>query len=203
MSESNPPSHDAPLDDTLRPHTFDGIQEYDKRLPRWWLLTLYGSMVFAAAYWAYYHAYQIGTPPTQALEQAMAENAERAARQSGVIDDAMLWKLSKDPQVIASGKVSFDTTCAACHKPDLTGMIGPNLVDKEWIHGGTPMDSIKVINEGILAKGMPAWGPVLGKDKIKEVVAYIFSHHKQGEEVVAVPGWTPPGAPAPAPAPTP
>lgn len=202
MTDPHPSQQNAPLDDDLRPHVFDGIQEYDKRLPRWWLVTLYGTMVFAAIYWAYYHAYQIGPSDTAAIEKTMAENAERAARQSGVLDDAVLWKLSKDAQVIAAGKTTFETTCAACHKPDLTGQIGPNLVDKEWIHGGKPMDSVKIITEGVQAKGMPAWGTILGKDKVKDVVAYIFSHHKEGEEVVAVPGWVPPGA-APAPAPTP
>ena len=190
-------------DDTLRPHTFDGIQEYDKRLPRWWLLTLYGSIVFAVCYWAWYHAYSIGAPPAQALEKEMAENAALAAKKSGTIDDAMLYKMSRDPQVIAAGKATFDTLCVACHKPDLTGLIGPNLVDKEWIHGGKPMDALKTITEGNLLKGMPAWGPMLGKQKISEAVAYIFSHHSPGEEVIIVPGWTPPPGVAPIPPPPP
>jgi cytochrome c oxidase cbb3-type subunit 3 len=189
-------------EDALRPHSYDGIHEYDKRMPRWWLLTLYGSMAFSAVYWGYYHAYTIGPMPEQALATEMEENAARAARNSGIINDDVLWKMSLESAVIAAGKVTFDTTCAACHKPDLTGLIGPNLVDTQWIHGGKPMDSIKTIEEGVLAKGMPAWGAMLGKQKINEVTAYIFSHHKTGEEVVVVPGWTPPGAaPAAAPAP--
>ncbi len=190
-----------PIQDPLRPHSYDGIQEYDKRLPRWWLLTLYGAIVFAVIYWAYYHTYGIGVSPAVKLEREMAENAERIASKSGVLDDDAIWKMSLNPEAVAAGKTTFDTTCAACHKPDLTGLIGPNLVDHEWIHGGTPMDSIKIINEGVLAKGMPAWGPLLGRQKISEVAAYIFSHHQPGEEVIAVPGWTPPaGVVAPAPA---
>jgi cytochrome c oxidase cbb3-type subunit 3 len=185
------------IDDGLREHTFDGITEYDKRLPRWWLLTLYGTMLFSLIYWAYYHAYGIGMPPARALEAEMLENTQRAALNSGVLDDDTLWKMSLDPQKIAAGKATFDTTCAACHKPDLTGLIGPNLVDREWIHGGRPLDAIKLINEGNLLKGMPAWGPLLGRQKIAEVTAYIFSHHKPGEEIIAVPGWTPPGGVAP------
>jgi cytochrome c oxidase cbb3-type subunit 3 len=192
-----------PVEDAVRPHSFDGIHEYDKRLPRWWLLTLYGAMVFAVIYWAYYHAYDLGMSPARALEVEMRENTERAARNSGVLDDGVLWKMSLDPQVIAAGKTTFETTCAACHKPDLTGLIGPNLVDHEWIHGDKPMDSVKTITEGNLLKGMPAWGPLLGKQKISEVVAYIYSHHKQGEEAIAVPGWTPPAGVAPPPAPAP
>ena len=205
MPDSNPPSHDPVIDGDLRAHSFDGIQEYDKRLPRWWLLTLYGAMVFAVLYWSYYQAYGIGMAPGRALEVQMAENAERAMKNSGVIDDSVLYKMSLDPQALASGKVTFATTCAACHKPDMTGLIGPNLVDNQWIHGGKPMDSIKTITEGVLAKGMPPWGPVLGKQKIAEVTAYIFGNHKPDEEVIIVPGWTPPGGvpPVAAPAPTP
>lgn len=194
--EPAPTQAEAPLDDDLRPHSFDGIQEYDKRLPRWWLVTLYGAIAFAFLYWGYYHAYNVGVLPEEALAAEMAQNTARLAEKSGVIDDEALWKLSRDSKAIASGRLAFDTTCAACHKPDLTGLIGPNLVDREWIHGGKPMDSVKTIQDGILTKGMPAWGPVLGAGKIHEVVAYIFSFHKPGEEIIAVPGWTPPGAAA-------
>ena len=203
MPETNQPSHDPIIDGSLRAHSFDGIYEFDKRLPRWWLLTLYGAMVFAVLYWSYYHAYKIGQQPGRALEAEMAENADRAAKNSGVLNDELVWKLSHDPQAVAAGKTTFDTTCAACHKPDMTGLIGPNLVDSQWIHGGNPMDAIKIINEGVLAKGMPPWGPVLGKQKITEITAYIFSNHQPGEEVVIVPGWTPPGGAVPVPAPVP
>jgi cytochrome c oxidase cbb3-type subunit 3 len=193
----------VPVEDDLRPHSFDGIQEYDKRLPRWWLMTLYGAIAFAFVYWAYYHAYRIGTPPALALEKEMAESATLAARKSGVIDDDTIWKMSHDTQVLSAGKTTFETTCAVCHKPDMTGLIGPNLVDKEWIHGGQPMDAFKTVNEGVLVKGMPAWGPMLGRQKIAEVTAYIFAHHHPGEEVIIVPGWTPPAGVVPIPPPAP
>ena len=178
-------------EDALRPHSYDGIQEYDKRLPRWWLLTLYGAIVFSILYWGYYHAYEIGTSPEFALQSEMEDNAARAARNSGVLSDDLIWTLRSDSKIVAAGKVTFDTTCAACHKPDMTGLIGPNLVDHQWIHGGKPLDVIKTIDEGVLAKGMPAWGALLGKQKITELTAYIFSYHKPGEEIVPVPGWTP------------
>ena len=142
-----------------------------------------------------------GLPPDTGLEVSLIENAERAAHKSGVIDDEMLWKLSRNPSAVTAGKTVFDTTCASCHKPDLLGLIGPNLKDKEWIHGGHPMDAMKTISNGVLDKGMPAWGSVLGNQKITEVNAYIFSFHQPGEEVVPVKGWTMPGMPAPAPAP--
>ena len=205
MSDPNKPALDLEQaeptgDDALRPHSYDGIQEYDKRLPRWWLMTFYGAMVFAVFYWAYYQAYKIGQSPQVALREEMAENARKAAEKAGIIDDGSLWRMSRDPVVVAAGKATFESTCASCHKPDLTGLIGPNLVDHDWIHGGHPMDALKTVTEGVLAKGMPQWGPLLGEQKITEVVAFIFSHHQPGEDIVIVPGWTPPlpgAAPAP------
>ena len=200
---STPEPHETtprtPDEDALRPHSYDGIQEYDKRLPRWWLLTLYGAIVYAFFYWGYYHAYKIGESPEIGLRGQMEENAARAARNSAVLSDELIWKLSSDAQIVTAGKVTFETTCAACHKPDMTGLIGPNLVDQQWIHGGKPLEVIKTIDEGVLAKGMPPWGALLGKQKITEVAAYIFSHHKAGEEIVPVAGWTPLVGAAPVP----
>jgi cytochrome c oxidase cbb3-type subunit III len=184
----------APQEDPLRPHTYDGIQEYDKRLPNWWLVTLWGSVVFAICYWAYYHAYSIGTDPADALAVTMAENQSRAARASagsGELNDEALWNFSHDAATIAAGKATFDTLCASCHKPDMTGLIGPNLLDNQWIHGGLPMEVMKTITDGVLTKGMVAWGPILGKQKIIEVTSYIMSKHKAGDEIVKVDGWVP------------
>lgn len=192
-----------PIEDVMRPHVYDGIQEYDKRLPNWWLWTLYGTIAFSFLYWAYYHTYDVGLSPIEHIETELAENRKSAERRSGVINDEHLWALSQNPAAIAAGNATFEATCASCHKPDMTGLIGPNLLDHEWIHGGTPMDALKVISEGVLTKGMPAWSSVLGQQKIAEVTAFIFSKHKPGEPVVAVPGWTMPGIPAPPPAPSP
>ena len=195
-----------PQEDPLRPHIYDGIQEYDKRLPNWWLWTLYGSIVYAILYWAYYHAYSIGTDPKDALASEMADNSAQAARAaagSGALDDKALWNFSHDPGTLAAGKVTFETLCASCHKPDMTGLIGPNLRDNQWIHGGQPMEMVKTITEGVLAKGMIAWGPILGRQKIIEVTAHILAHHHPGEEIVKVEGWVPMGGVAPAPPPAP
>src|SRR5829696_248017 len=60
MSTVNPKQNQ---EDPVRPHSFDGIQEYDKRMPNWWLWTLYSAIAFALAYWAFYHAWQMGEEP--------------------------------------------------------------------------------------------------------------------------------------------
>ena len=170
--------HTQETEDPVRPHIFDGIQEYDKRLPNWWLWTLYSAIAFSLAYWAYFHAWQFGKEPGMALEKRMQENRLIAQRAAGVISDDILWAMSRDSKVVEAGRLTYAATCASCHLPDLAGAIGPNLKDATWVHGGTPMQVISVINKGVLEKGMPTWGPVLGQAKINEVTAFILSFHQ-------------------------
>ena len=180
-----------PGQDPLRPHTFDGIQEYDKRLPNWWLMTLYGAIVFWAGYWFYYERAHLGLSNTAAVQQQLAviEAARLAA--TPTLDDASLWKMSRNPIFVEAGRATFNTTCASCHTEKLTGAIGPNLVDHLWIHGGRPTQIYATVTNGVLVKGMPTWGPVLGPRKITEVVAYILSYHHEGEPIEVQDVWVP------------
>ncbi len=178
-------------EDPLRPHTYDGIQEYDKRLPNWWLWTLYGAIAFSVGYWFNYH--WVGTMQSsgQRVEAEMRRIALAAAQSSSAnLTDDQLWDMSRDSKIVAAGKATFVTTCASCHQEDLSGKIGPNLKDQNWIHGGTPNEIVTTLVNGVPAKGMPTWGPVLGRAKISEVAAFVLSHHKQGEPIIAVPSPT-------------
>jgi len=182
-----------PLDDDLRPHSFDGIQEYDKRMPNWWLMTFYGAIVFWIGYWFYHERAHLGLSDQARIEQQMSriESAKLAAMAANQLDDASLWQMSRNPVLVAAGKSTFDSTCASCHLPSLRGKsesptaVGPDLTDRIWIHGGRPLDVVHTVTEGVLTKGMPGWGPVLGQKKIAEAVAYILSHHEEGEPVTA------------------
>lgn len=184
-----PPDHD---EDELRRHSFDGIQEYDKRLPNWWLMTLYGAIVFWLGYWAYFEWFHAGLDGPQEVAQAIAQIEATRLASAPVTDDAGLWKMSLNPVVVAAGRVTFNATCASCHTEKLTGAIGPNLVDQLWIHGGRPSELYAVVDKGVLAKGMPAWVPVIGAKKSAETVAYILSFHHEGEPVGKQEAWIPP-----------
>ena len=180
-----------PPEDPIRPHTYDGIQEYDKRLPNWWLYTLYITIVFWVGYWAYYEWFRAGPSGTQAVSTAMAKiEADRLS--VAALDDASLWKMSQNAAFVEAGKSSYLSNCAACHLASLRGKsesaaaIGPDLTDQLWIHGGKPTEVYDVITKGVLAKGMPTWGPVLGARKITEITAFILSKHKEGERIEAV-----------------
>jgi cytochrome c oxidase cbb3-type subunit 3 len=177
-----PSSNQEPYDDALRPHSYDGIQEYDKRLPNWWLFTLYGAIIFSIGYWAYYHW-------TDHMEQGWVrvqseiEAVKLAALAQGEPpNNVQLWNFSRDPKIVAAGQKTYLSTCAACHGENLEGGIGQNLVDAEWIHGGTPIAIFNVVRDGVLDKGMPTWGPVLGQQRMAEVVAYLISKNPTVEK---------------------
>jgi cytochrome c oxidase cbb3-type subunit 3 len=178
-----------PPEDPIRAHVYDGIQEYDKRLPNWWLFTLYVSILFWVGYWGYYEWFHAGPTGPQVVERAMAKiEANRLA--ASAIDDASLWKMSRNAAFVDAGKAIFAANCAACHLASMRGKgespaaIGPDLTDTTWIHGGAPTQIHATITNGVLVKGMPTWGPILGPKKITEVAAYILSVHHEGEPVL-------------------
>ena len=180
----------SPLpDDRFRPHTYDGIQEYDKRLPNWWLYTLYATIVFWVGYWSYYEWFRIGASPTEEVTSEIAR-IEASRLSAAKLDDGSLWQMSRNPEFVEAGRTSYVANCAACHLASLRGKaespaaIGPDLTDTGWVHGGKPTEIHDLISKGVLTKGMPAWGPVLGAKKITEVTAYILSKHKEGDSIV-------------------
>lgn len=180
-------------EDPVRPHTYDGIQEYDKRLPNWWLYTLYITIVFWLGYWGYYEWFKAGPTRAQAVAAEM-QQVEAARLSVAKLDDATLWKMSQTVAFVEAGQSTFVTNCAACHlasgrgKSESPVAIGPDLTDQIWIHGGKPTEVYDLIMKGVLAKGMPTWGPVLGAKKISEVTAFVLSKHKEGEPVLPAAG---------------
>jgi cytochrome c oxidase cbb3-type subunit 3 len=183
------PNPSLPPEDPIRPHVFDGIQEYDKRLPNWWLYTLYATIVFWVGYWAYYEWFHAGPNSEEAVVVAMS-NIEAERLKVAKIDDAALWQMSLNPTFVDSGKAIYTANCLACHLASLRGKsespvaIGPDLTDTTWVHGGKPVEIHDLITKGVLAKGMPTWGPVLGAKKITDVTAYLLSKHREGEPIV-------------------
>lgn len=175
------PKPDLHDDDAIRPHTFDGIQEYDKRMPNWWLLTFYATIAFSIGYWFYYSHTRLAPSDQAQVENELARIQEaKVASGAVVLDDNALWNLSRDAKVVGAGGATFQSTCMSCHGPELKGGIGPNLVDQIWTKGGRPTDIMNTVVKGT-DKGMPSWGPVLGNKKISEVVAFILSKHEIGE----------------------
>jgi cytochrome c oxidase cbb3-type subunit 3 len=168
--------------DELLNHNYDGIQEYDNDLPRWWVSIFWISMIFAVVYVFYFHL-GFGRFTSQKLDDNMAEIMAR--RESSKKVDAAntqtvkvdLVALVKDQEALARGKASYDAKCIACHLDKGQGLVGPNLTDDYWIHGGKIEEIKKVIIEGVLDKGMLAWGNTMSPKEIDEVTAYVWSLH--------------------------
>ncbi len=159
-------------------HEIDGIEEYDNKLPNWWLYILYGSIVFGLGYWFVYQTAGFADLPgaeyKAEVESAASAQAARAAATPTVTAEA-LSVLAKDAAAVDKGKQVFGQMCAACHRADGGGLIGPNLTDEFWLHGGAPDKVWKSITQGIKDTGMQAWGAQLGPDRSKAVTAYLMT----------------------------
>lgn len=163
--------------DRLLDHNYDGIQEYDNPMPRWWVITFWATIIFAVLYLLNVPVFGVGEGRIAEYEADMANaRAQRlAAEPSGTPTAEALAALASDPAVITNGKQVFTTYCAACHRADGGGQIGPNLTDDAWIHGASLADIRTTINNGVLAKGMPEWGKVLKPDQVDAATAYVHS----------------------------
>ena len=187
----NQPTSPHP-DEKLRPHTFDGIQEFDKRLPNWWLNTLYATIAFSIVYWFVYQIARVMPTDQAQVDAAMTQiSAAKMTTAFDVTDDSKFWEMSKNAVFVDAGKQTFNSLCATCHTVNLTGAVGPNLIDHAWLHGGTPKEIYQTVTNGVAAKGMPTWGPVLGSKKTAEVVAYVLSYHQAGEPIEVQTSFTP------------
>ena len=160
----------------LLDHNYDGIEEFDHPLPKWWLVTFYGAMIFAAIYVGYYH---FGSGPSQVAELDNDITAiQKLAPPPASADDltAKAMAMMNDGPAKEAGKVAYLGKCAACHGNLGEGGIGPNLTDTFWIHGdGQAASVIKVIVEGVAEKGMPTWGAIIPPEEIAQLTAFIAS----------------------------
>lgn len=164
--------------DHLLDHAYDGIQEYDNPLPTWWKLIFYATILVVPIY--YWDPLGIGVGPGRDAAYRQELAAFTAAHPAGAgpsLSDDQLAVMGKDASKVGAGKVVFATYCIPCHRPDGGGLIGPNLTDDFWIHGGRPTEILKTIDEGVLAKGMPNWGKMLKPDQVESVTAYVLSIH--------------------------
>ena len=158
----------------VRPHEADGIQECDNPLPRWWVGLFIACVVYAFIYLVYFHV--MDRPDHLELYNvAMAERKALLAKESEGSGGEGLEARLASVEYAEAGKEHFTTNCVVCHKENGEGSIGPNLTDNFWIHGGTAADIIRVLEEGVLEKGMPPWKDVLGRKKIEQLTALILT----------------------------
>lgn len=163
--------------DRLLDHSYDGIQEYDNPMPRWWVICFVATILFAIVYGFNIGGLGIGQGRIADYEKDMAAFRLAYPLGSADVDPAVLMALVNDPAKVALGKAIFAKNCSPCHAVDGGGVIGPNLTDDYWIHGGRIEQIHATIFNGVLAKGMPPWGKLLKPDDVNEVAAYVWSLH--------------------------
>jgi cytochrome c oxidase cbb3-type subunit III len=162
-------------------HSYDGIKELDNHLPPWWKWLFYGTIIWGAVYLVVYHV--SSTMPLQIAEyQSEVEDAAeevrklRASQPLQAIDENAL-TFSSDAEIINKGKSVFTgNNCASCHRIDGGGnTIGPNLTDNYWLHGGEIKNIFGTIKNGVVEKGMPAWGKLMSPQEVRDVTFYVMS----------------------------
>jgi cytochrome c oxidase cbb3-type subunit 3 len=166
---------DSEYQDILTSHDYDGIREYDNPMPFWWKAVFVLTVIWAPFYVIGVEFGYINDYGEDLREDTVAVNAVRATTMAAapVVDEALIVASAGDATRVAAGQKVFTTMCASCHNQEGQGLIGPNLTDKFWIHGGSPMDIHKIIVEGVAAKGMPPWGNVISADDAINVTAFI------------------------------
>ncbi|MFY9153684.1 MAG: cbb3-type cytochrome c oxidase N-terminal domain-containing protein [Prolixibacteraceae bacterium] len=157
-------------------HEFDGIKELDNPLPPWLKYIFYITIVISFSYLVLLFVFE-DSSIVQKKEYGKEMAAARAKTEVAVKDEAT--KTAAAPlsqeQILADGKSTFDKTCVVCHGKFGEGLVGPNFTDEYWIHGGRPEDLKKVINEGVIEKGMISYKSQLNPKQIDHVIAYILS----------------------------
>jgi len=165
--------------DHLLEHSYDGIQEFDNPMPRWWVYLFWVTIIFSILYLLNVPGFGIGkgriADYDKAMAAAAAADAKRKAAQPAGASAEQLAAMTKDASVLALGKQVFGQNCAACHRADAGGQIGPNLTDDYWLHGGALDQIHKTVTDGVLEKGMPPWSKVLKPNQLDAVVAYVYT----------------------------
>ena len=174
MTKSTPVEREEEI---MFEHSYDGIRELDSKIPPWfsWLFIL--TILFAVYYMLDYHV--LGTGDSMYEEynkEVMAATLEREALiKSGAFVNEENVTLLTDAADLQTGKEIYDANCIACHAADGGGIVGPNLTDGYWIHGGGIKNIFKVIKYGVPEKGMISWQTQLNPNQMQAVSSYVMS----------------------------
>ena len=164
-------------EERLLDHNYDGIQEYDNPMPRWWLYIFWATILFAPFYLLYYHG-KDGRSIWDQYNTDMLAFFDMQAQEllaMGPIQETTLHGIQQDASKMAAAAQVYSARCVQCHGAKGEGNIGPNLTDEYWLHGGNLTDIYGTVMEGVPAKGMLAWKKQLPLGDILAVSAYVGS----------------------------
>lgn len=180
-------------------HEWDGIEELNTPLPRWWLYTFYACIAFAVGYAVIYpsvpllHGGTHGTAGWTSRGEFAADMQAQAARRAPILAALAatpIEDLAHNPdlmrQAVAGGRAAFKVNCVQCHGAGAAGGVGyPNLNDDDWLWGGTLTDIQQTLTHGIRYPGddqtrtslMPSFGHdrILTPAQVQDVAAHVRS----------------------------
>ncbi|AIR91428.1 cytochrome-c oxidase, cbb3-type subunit III [Pseudomonas cremoricolorata] len=167
-------------------HSFDGIEEYDNPLPKWWFWLFVGTLVFAVGYLILYPGlgnfkgllpgYKDGWTGVNEWQKEMDQADARFGPLFAKYAAMPVEEVAKDPQALKMGARLFASNCSVCHGSDAKGSYGfPNLTDHSWRWGGEP-DTIKTSIMNGRTGVMPPWAETIGEQGVADVSAFVLSH---------------------------
>ena len=180
-------------------HSWDGIEEFNNPLPRWWLWIFYACIVWGIWYSVAYPAWPGVKSATAgylgfSTRAQVAEEIATAEAKNAAINEKLasveLASIATDPELEgyakSAGAAVFKTWCAQCHQTNGAGAVGyPNLQDDDWLWGGTMEDIHLTLLHGIRSETdddsryseMPAFGrdELLEEEEISQVVNFVMS----------------------------
>jgi cytochrome c oxidase cbb3-type subunit 3 len=208
MSDSNrsPGRIDEPTGTEFVGHEWDGIEELNTPLPRWWLWTFYASIAWAAVYVVLYPAWPLIEGATHGtlgwtsrselakdLREAEASQADFRAELAGMSAAELLANPKLLQRAVAGGEAAFKVNCVQCHGAGAAGYTEygyPNLNDDDWIWGGDINAIEYTLNHGIRWEGsdktrtnfMPVFDGILDPSEADAVATHVLSLSGKGRK---------------------
>lgn len=172
-------------DKDLNEYLDEGIPDDDRGwLPAWWSWLGIGAVIFSIGFAIVMHGVLDWSQEGQYKEEVALHEQKHPQQAVVALNADGSNPFRGDAAAIAAGEKTFTGMCAACHKKDMTGDVGPNLVDTTWLHGDTDQAIFDVIMNGVAAdkliqnppKGsMPAHKQSVGAKGVLEIMAFIAS----------------------------
>jgi len=180
-------------------HVWDGIEEFDNPMPRWWLWTFYITIAWGVLYTIAFPAWPLVSSATAGLLgfSTRGEVAEDIAAVQEANDginmqlaSADLTTVPNDPDLngyaVSAGGAVFRTWCSQCHGSGAAGVQAsgyPNLLDDDWLWGGSVEAIYETVAHGIRNEDdpdaryseMPAYGDIFEQEEIEQVVNYVMT----------------------------
>jgi cytochrome c oxidase cbb3-type subunit 3 len=162
-------------------HVYDGLEEFNNPMPRWWMWLFYITIVFAVIYLVLYPGFgsfsgKLGWRSAGQYQEEVKLAEAEVGPMFEKYKATDLKALAADSKANAMGERLFLTYCAQCHGSDARGNKGfPNLADRDWLYGGDP-ETIKLSILNGRHGQMPPMGAAVGSEKdIESVAHYVLS----------------------------